>query len=160
MIDFSNVLGYHVYSMQNLKEKNVKFSVDNKIVVIITKDGKIKIIDNSPPYKIEPNEYLIFIISKNTNTLFFNKKNEDKYEVKFKENKLDILNENFDNLKKYVIPSKIDKNIFNNIRSNIIFKNNYEKYKYGLLRLIISKAYSTNVEELKYNLQQHYVEVL
>ena len=152
MFDFSNILGYHVVSMQNLDEKNVIFSVDNKIVVTITKDGKIKILNNSQSYKIEQNEYLIFIISKNGNTLFFNKKNKDKYEVKFKENKLDILNENFDNLKKYVIPQKIDKNIFNNIRSNINFKNNYEKYKYGLLRYIISKSYSTNVEELEYNL--------
>ena len=129
MFDFSNILGYHVVSMQNLDEKNVIFSVDNKIVVTITKDGKIKILNNSQSYKIEQNEYLIFIISKNGNTLFFNKKNKDKYEVKFKENKLDILNEKFDNLKKYVIPQKIDKNIFNNIRSNINFKNNYEKYK-------------------------------
>ena len=152
MIDFSNTLGYHVCSMQNLEEKKVIFSVNNKIVVTITKDGKIKILNDSLTYKIESNEYLIFIISKNTNTLFFNKNNKDKYEVKFTENKLDILNENFDNLKKYVIPSKIDKNMFNNIRSNIKFKNNYEKYKYGLLRFIISKSYSTNVEELEYNL--------
>tara|TARA_B100000963_G_scaffold72354_1_gene60466 strand:- start:3396 stop:5018 length:1623 start_codon:yes stop_codon:yes gene_type:complete len=176
-INFTNVFGYHVCCMQNLLEKKVKFSVNNKIIIFISKEGKLRVEKNKENYETSPEDYLIFIISINTfplqkfynikkmnlfnksnvskykDTLFFKKNNNDKYALKFLENELDILSNDFENLKKYVEPSKIHKNLYNNVRSNLNFKNDKEKYKFVLIRYIVFRAPVIDKECNYYNLK-------
>jgi hypothetical protein len=156
MIRFPNRLGYHISGYENNKKNTDIIKLDpNNIIAIIKNNGVLRFIEGSTQIHYENDDLLIFVITKKSNdNYFFGKKEMEHFNLTFEGDKIKLLDDTYSNMTASINWNELYPNIFDKIRSNLIFKDKKEKIKYGLEREIIrqvNKNYSAN-EGLKYNL--------